>query len=61
MPRSCSGISKSDVLTPARSSQFKRDVSKGQGIEPDWLVVYRVEGDQLQLARTGTHSDLFRE
>jgi len=29
-------------------------------IEPDWLVIYRIEGDQLQLARTGTHSDLFR-
>ncbi len=30
-------------------------------IEPDWLVLYRVEGAELQLARTGTHSDLFDE
>lgn len=30
-------------------------------IEPDWLLLYRVVGDELQLARTGTHSDLFRE
>ena len=30
-------------------------------IEPDWLLLYRVEGDELQLARTGTHSDLFDE
>lgn len=30
-------------------------------IEPDWLLLYRIEGDELQLARTGTHSDLFRE
>ena len=30
-------------------------------IEPDWLVIYRVEGDELHLIRTGTHSDLFRE
>ena len=30
-------------------------------IEPDWLLLYRVEGNELQLARTGTHSDLFRE
>lgn len=28
-------------------------------IEPDWLLIYRVEGDELQLARTGTHADLF--
>jgi mRNA interferase YafQ len=30
-------------------------------IEPDWLLIYRVAGDQLQLAATGTHSDLFDE
>jgi mRNA interferase YafQ len=30
-------------------------------IEPDWLLVYRVAGKELRLARTGTHSDLFRE
>lgn len=30
-------------------------------IEPDWLLLYRVAGDEVQLARTGTHSDLFRE
>jgi mRNA interferase YafQ len=30
-------------------------------IEPDWLLIYRVKGDELQLARTGTHSDLFDE
>ena len=30
-------------------------------IEPDWLLVYRVNGDELQLVRTGTHADLFDE
>ncbi|MCK9513501.1 MAG: type II toxin-antitoxin system YafQ family toxin [Pigmentiphaga sp.] len=30
-------------------------------IEPDWLLIYRVAEDELQLARTGTHSDLFDE
>ncbi|WBU55055.1 type II toxin-antitoxin system YafQ family toxin [Paracoccus sp. SCSIO 75233] len=30
-------------------------------IEPDWLLLYRINGDEVQLARTGTHSDLFRE
>lgn len=28
-------------------------------LEPDWLLIYRVEGDLLELARTGSHSDLF--
>lgn len=25
----------------------------------DWLLIYRVEGNELRLARTGTHADLF--
>lgn len=29
-------------------------------LEPDWLLL-RIEGKELQLARTGTHSDLFDE
>ena len=28
-------------------------------IEPDWLLLYKVIGDDLYLVRTGTHSDLF--
>lgn len=30
-------------------------------IQPDWLLIYRIERDVLTLAlsRTGTHSDLF--
>lgn len=28
-------------------------------ISPDWLLIYRVEGNTLYLERTGTHSDLF--
>ena len=28
-------------------------------IEPDWLLVYRIEGSELCLVRTGSHSDLF--
>jgi mRNA interferase YafQ len=28
-------------------------------IEPDWLIIYRVAGYELHLARTGSHSDLF--
>ncbi len=28
-------------------------------LEPDWLLLYRIENGELQLARTGTHADLF--
>ena len=28
-------------------------------IEPDWLLIYRIAGDELRLARTGSHADLF--
>lgn len=28
-------------------------------IRPDWLLVYRIDGDALHLLRTGSHSDLF--
>jgi len=29
-------------------------------IEPDWLLIYSVEGDDLVLYRTGSHSELFK-
>jgi mRNA interferase YafQ len=29
-------------------------------IEPDWLMIYRIENGTLYLERTGTHSDLFK-
>ncbi len=28
-------------------------------IEGDWLLIYRIEGSELCLIRTGSHSDLF--
>ena len=28
-------------------------------IESNWLLIYRIEGSDLELVRTGTHSDLF--
>ena len=28
-------------------------------ITSDWLLIYRIKGDELMLYRTGTHSDLF--
>lgn len=30
-------------------------------ITPDWLLIYRVDGNEIYLDRTGTHSDLFGE
>ena len=29
-------------------------------IEPDWILIYRVDGENLFLERTGSHSDLFK-
>ncbi len=28
-------------------------------IEPDWLLIYKVEEEDIYLVRTGTHADLF--
>lgn len=90
------------MLTPVRSTQFKRDVKRLEKrgkdlsklrrvlvmlideepldafyrdhplrgewkgfrdlhLEPDWLLLYRVHDGELQLARTGTHADIFGE
>jgi len=29
-------------------------------IEPDWLLIYRTDGESLFLERTGSHSDIFK-
>ena len=29
-------------------------------IEPDWLLLYKFDGNDLILARAGSHADLFR-
>lgn len=28
-------------------------------IVPDWVLIYRDNGNEIELVRTGTHSDLF--
>ena len=28
-------------------------------IEPDWLLIYQLNEDEVRLVRTGTHADLF--
>ncbi|MDR2926120.1 MAG: type II toxin-antitoxin system YafQ family toxin [Azoarcus sp.] len=30
-------------------------------IEPDWLLIYKIEGDVVRFERTGRHADLFNE
>jgi mRNA interferase YafQ len=29
-------------------------------INPDWLLIYRIDGNRIIFERTGTHADLFR-
>lgn len=29
-------------------------------INPDWLLIYQIDGNRIIFERTGTHSDLFR-
>lgn len=28
-------------------------------VEPDWVLIYKIDENRLELVRTGTHSDLF--
>ena len=30
-------------------------------LEPDWILIYRASEDTLALARTGSHSELFKK
>ena len=30
-------------------------------LESDWLLIYRVQGEEITFVRTGTHADLFDE
>ncbi len=30
-------------------------------VEPDWLLIYRIEADEITFVRTATHADLFDE
>jgi len=29
-------------------------------VEPDWVLIYAIVGEELRLLRTGTHADLFK-
>ena len=30
-------------------------------IEPDWLLIYKLDGNDIYFVRTGTHADIFCE
>ncbi len=53
-----------DPLTARHLDHPLRGIWKGYReahIEPDWLLIYRIVGNELRLVRTGSHADLFRE
>lgn len=53
LPSSC----RDHLLVESRNYTGMRECH----IQPDWLLIYRIENDilTLRLIRTGTHSDLF--
>ena len=57
-------LARQDALPPeCRDHALRGDWAgfRDLHVEPDWLLPYRVAGDEVQLARTGTHSDLFQK
>ena len=36
-------------------------LSRDLHLEPDWLLIYGIEGDIVRFERTGTHTDIFRK
>ena len=51
-----------DALPKKNRDHFLTGNYKGRKechIGPDWLLIYEIDGNDLYLDRTGTHSDLF--
>ncbi len=56
-------IAKSEVLEERyrdHSLSGKWSGSRDCHIEPDWILIYRVDDENLFLERTGSHSELFK-
>ena len=56
-------LSKAEKLPPKNKNHALKGTLKDCRechIEPDWLLIYRIEGSDLCLVRTGNHSDLSR-
>ncbi len=58
-----------DILVSERKPDEKQRDHKLSGnwkgfrdchIEPDWVLIYKLEDKYLVLSRTGTHSELFK-
>lgn len=55
-------LSSSEILPPKYKDHWLKGTLKDCRechIAPDWLLIYRMEGNELCLVRTGTHTDLF--
>jgi mRNA interferase YafQ len=54
-------IQAQELPARTRDHQFKGTLKDCREchIEGDWLLVYRIEGSEFCLIRTGSHSDLF--
>lgn len=55
-------LAKMEKLETRHSEHFLTGNWKGYKechIAPDWLLIYKIVGDELLLARTGSHSELF--
>jgi len=35
--------------------------SRDLHLEPDWLLIYCIEGDAVRFERTGSHADIFKK
>ena len=56
------------VKGETRKGQYKDHPLRGDytgardcHVEPDWVLIYAIVGEELRLLRTGTHADLFKK
>ncbi len=56
-------ISASELPSSYKDHPLKGDWKgyRDAHLEPDWLLIYRIVGNELHLVRTGSHADLFTE
>jgi mRNA interferase YafQ len=57
-------IQRNERLPPAVRPHLLKGAWKGYWechIGPDWLLIYKPTDEEILLARTGTHADLFNE
>ena len=56
-------LAKEESLEPKHKDHYLTGNYKGRRechIEPDWLLIYKVVGNEIFFERTGSHSDLFK-